>query len=195
MEIRDKVVIREKGESAAIPSKDLLATLRWRKAVDLDLWCFYRTKEGNDGLISFGNKGDINISPFIQLDKDSGVGDQGGANEENIRFKSLDVLEHAYICANIYGKENSNFASYDGAVVVSSGDKSFEVPLSSRDKGNWCVVAHFDNSSPITPKLENVNVTLRDRPTTPDLVSGNFKQHEPLTSKSGSSFLGRIFGK
>jgi tellurite resistance protein TerA len=198
MEIKDKVVIREKGETAAIPTKNLVATLRWRKAVDLDLWCFYKTKDGKDGTISFGNKGKLSRAPFIELDKDSGVGDKGGDNEENIRFADLANIEHAYICANIYGKTNASFASYDGSVVVKADNKAFEVPLIDQSQGNWCVVAHLDNSSPVTSKLENVNVTIRDRPTIAKLVTGNLQSAPPPTTNTearrSGGILSRLFG-
>jgi len=199
MEIKDKVVIREKGDTAAIPTKNLVATLRWRKAVDLDLWCFYKTKDGKEGTISFGNKGFLGRAPFIELDKDDGVGDKGGDNEENIRFADLANIEHAYICANIYGKSHANFASYDGSVVVKAENKAFEVPLIDKSQGSWCVVAHLDNSHPVISKLENVNVTIANRPTIANLVTGNLQSAPPPSTGSNtrsarSGILSRLFG-
>jgi len=44
---QSKIVLKEKGESAAIPIKDLVATLTWTDPVDLDLYAFYRTKSNN----------------------------------------------------------------------------------------------------------------------------------------------------
>lgn len=196
MEIKDKVVIREKGDTAAIPTKDLVATLRWRKAVDLDLWCFYRTKDGQEGMINYGNRGCLQRAPFISLDADAGVGDKGGDNEENIRFADLSNIEHAYVCANIYGKSHANFASYDGSVVVKASNQTFEVPLIDKIQGSWCVVAHFDNSGPVTPKLENVNVTLAERPSIGKLMTGDLQSAPPPsnTKKRSGGILSRLFG-
>lgn len=192
-QIREKIVIKEK-ESKVCNLTDLVATLKWRSSVDLDLWCLYITKDGKTGEIGFSNRGNISGFPYIELDKDAGIGDSGGDNEENIRFKTLEHIEHAFILANIFNKSNANFASYDGLVSVKSGDQDLEVPLTSKTGGSWCVIAHFDNTSPISPMLENINVTLQSRPVVTQLVNKDFQTGGFTPRPRQGGLLRRLFG-
>jgi len=189
MELKQKVTLAQKGQSVELKKKTDLtetfhATLRWKAAVDLDLHCFYSLKSAGQasqptgffgkikaaltttptsGHVHFANKGQRNSAPWIVLDQDAGVGDVGGDNEENMHFFDIDKIEHALICANIYGKPNSNFASYDGRVIVQAAGREFEVPLTETQTGSWCVVARINNSTG-TPQLINVNRTQRAEP-------------------------------
>ena len=45
---------------------------------------FISQSMGTFGHIYFGNKGKLTTSPYIALDKDSGVGNSAGNNEENM---------------------------------------------------------------------------------------------------------------
>lgn len=184
MELREKVSLSEKGQSIALrekadPDGPFQAVLRWRASVDLDLHCFYRLKfaartarptgvfgkiraafvrHPDRGHVSFANKGRRDKAPWITLDVDAGVGDLGGNNEENLHFHDIHRVECALICANIYGKPDARFASFDGSVIVRGAGREFEVPLTETSPGVWCVVAQIDNSTD-TPRLINVNRT------------------------------------
>ena len=197
MEIKPKVVVQKQGFK--ILQKDeinrpFIATLRWKTAVDLDLHCMYRLKDGStvtvpvkkgilgkiagfftgesedfssaarslEGHIYFSNMGSKTRAPFIELDGDEGIGDTGGDNEENITFADIDKVEYAIIVANIFNK-TTNFAQYNGSVIVKGAKTEFEVPLDDSQVGSWCVVAKLDNSGAET-KLVNVNKTMRNRP-------------------------------
>lgn len=170
-----------KGESAALHGTEFKATLIWKTAVDLDLHCFYQLKGekkkgflgfGGGGLkegrISFSSMGSLQGSPWIQLDKDSGVGDTGGDNEENMAFGDISKIEHAIIVANIYSK-STNFGQYNGRVVVRGGGEEFEVPLTETKTGSWCVVARIDNSGS-EPRLINVNKTQGSKPSLKEFI-------------------------
>ena len=184
MEIKQKITVN-KNDSIVIKSKDdavkeFKATLKWQTAVDLDLYVMYRTKAGADqpkkgifskmfspadrseGTVFYGRKGNTNSAPFIRLDGDAGVGDTGGFNEENIRFYDMDYIDSAIIVANIFGK-STNFAQYNGSVIVHGNGNEFTVPLSEKAKGSWCVVAKIDNRDGNT-KLINVNKTMKLKP-------------------------------
>ena len=179
-----------KGQSIELKKKGEVtgpfhATLKWKTSVDLDLHCFYKLKSDGpapappsgfwgalkqafdtapktEGQVYFGSKGSRNSAPWITLDQDSGVGDVGGDNEENMHFWNIDKIEHALIVANIFNK-TTNFAQYSGKVIVEGGGKSFEVPLNETRTGSWCVVARIDNSTG-NPQLHNVNVTTAHKP-------------------------------
>lgn len=177
-----------KGQSIELKKKGEVtgpfhATLKWQTSVDLDLHCFYKLKSqgeeaaptgfwgkvkkalttpASEGQVYFGSKGNRNGAPWITLDQDSGVGDVGGDNEENMHFWDIDKIEHALIVANIFNK-TTNFAQYNGRVIVEGGGKRFEVPLNETRTGSWCVVARIDNSSG-NPQLHNVNATTSHQP-------------------------------
>jgi tellurite resistance protein TerA len=181
MELKQKVTLKQKGEVAYIPVKDLVATLSWTAAVDLDLHAFYRAKDSvkpqkgflgiggvkprQEGQVYYMSKGNLNKFPWISLDQDSGVGDVGGTNEENLRIAKLDELDHIIIVANIFNKPNANFASYDGRVTLRASGQEFEVPLTATTGGSWCVIAHIDNTDAMGAKLTNINKVQSGSPT------------------------------
>jgi len=183
MELKQKIELKTKGESAIIANKDIVATMKWKTSVDLDLYAIYQTKDGNEGKIYYGNKGRLNSSPFIQLDQDAGVGDTGGDNEENVRFSNLSNIKHVLIVANIFSKSNARFTDYDGHVVVKGGDQDIDVPLTSSDRGSSCIVAHIDNTGVVGPKLINVNQVVKTIPTVSSFLN-----------PSSRGLLGRLFG-
>ena len=176
MELKRKVTLKKKGETAEITLKKKGATmihakLTWKKAVDLDLHAFYKTKAGKFGHIYFGNKGDGHKEPYIALDQDAGVGNTAGDNEENIRITNLEHLASILIATNIFRffgflSSGDSFAKYDGKVMIETdaGDE-VEVPLISEEKGRWCLIAKIDNTGPV-PKVVNVNQVQKNQPGT-----------------------------
>lgn len=188
MQIKPKIQLKSKGDSAVIGSKDLVATLKWKSSVDLDLYGIWKAKNGKVGKIYYGSRGSKNSFPFMQLDQDAGVGDTGGDNEENIRIAKLDQMDHILIVANIFAKSNAKFSQYDGSVVVKGGPEDVEVALTSSDKGNSCIVCHIDNTGVAGPKLINVNQTLQSLPTVDSFLNGT-------ASSGGGGLLSRIFGR
>ncbi len=184
--LKQKVTLKQKGEVANIVIKDIVATLSWTAAVDLDLYAFYRTKStitprggflgiggikpGQEGKVFYMSKGSLRRFPWISLDQDSGVGDVGGQNEENLRIAHLDEMDHLLIVANIFNKPNSTFASYDGRVTIKGARQEIEVPLTAASGGNWCVVAHIDNSDSAGAKVYNVNQVQQKAPTIRDFA-------------------------
>jgi uncharacterized protein involved in tellurium resistance len=65
--------------------------LRWFKDIDFDLAALYTLKNGDKGLIYFGNKGSLSSVPYINLDKDEMY---GGENE---KVETLSVLNKSHI--------------------------------------------------------------------------------------------------
>ncbi len=179
MELKQKVVLKQKGEAGVLTLKQKESTavhakLGWTKAVDLDLHVFYRTVDGKNGHIFFGNTGDIKKPPYIELDKDAGVGNTAGDNEENIRIGRLDHIESLIIATNIFRflgflSSGDNFAKYDGKVTVTTdaGD-CIEVPLTSEETGRWCIIAKIENTGPV-PRVVNINKVQKKEPTDADI--------------------------
>ncbi|MHB9130456.1 MAG: stress response protein [Armatimonadota bacterium] len=186
LQLASKIVLRKVGDSTTIPIKNLQVTLRWKTAVDLDLHAFFQLKQntpqqkagfvsrllgggsgqaGSEGHVYFASRGNRDNYPWIYLDKDAGVGDVGGNNEENMYLVNLENTEHILLVATIFNKPNANFSSYDGLVIVTASNRTFEVPLTATTGGNQCIIAHVDNSRPGGPVLTNVNKVQREEPT------------------------------
>ena len=167
VELKAKVTLAKKGDSAHISVKQLMCTLKWTKDVDLDLMVFYKAKDGRTGGVisdSYpgGSLGNLNSFPFIQLSGDAGVGAKGGENEEVVRITKLDDMLEIFICTLNYTdaseKKDVSFDAYDGSVtVMDDKGESIVIPLSAKEKGHVAVIARIDNSSPMGAKLVNEN--------------------------------------
>jgi uncharacterized protein involved in tellurium resistance len=167
MELKTKVTLKQKGQEAFIPIKQLLVKLRWRAAVDLDLMAFYKTKDGRAGGVyssnyAGGSLGDLNAFPFIQLSGDAGVGGSGGDNEETLRITKLDQMDVVYICALNFSDasagKNTAFSAYDGHIEIHDDQGgSVGVPLDARETGTLAIIAKIDNTSFMGPRLINEN--------------------------------------
>lgn len=166
------IILKKKGESIQLSKKisSLDIKLNWTKGVDLDIHAFYKTKNGTFGHIYFANKGSLNEPPCIALDKDTGVGNTAGNNQENIKIATLVHVDYILIATNIFRlfgflSQGDNFAKYDGKVVVTTdiGDR-IEVPLISEEIGKWCVIAKIDNTDPTLPRVININQVQKSAP-------------------------------
>lgn len=157
-------VVLSVGESARLntsrPITKINVRLQWTASVDLDLHAFYRTKSGQEAEIYFGDR----QGPRITLDTDAGIGDSGGQNEENITITSLDGFDEILFATKIFTKGGS-YADYDGRVAVqtNNGD-DVVVPLTSRERADWCVIAKLTNEAS-GPTVTNVNQVTDDDPT------------------------------
>ena len=165
--LKRKVTLTTKDEEAYVSVKQLMVTLKWTTAVDLDLMAFYKTKDGKTGGVFSdnypgGDLGSLNGFPFIELSGDEGVGGEEGENEEVIRITKLDDIAELYIVTINYDDAVDNkpsaFSNYDGSVTVMNdkGD-AVEVLLNSQDKGHVAVICKIDNTSPMGAKLINKN--------------------------------------
>jgi len=85
----------QKGSEANVGGfKQLMVAMKWTTAADFDLAAAYENKEGKQGMVYFGELGDLNKFPFMQLSGDEGVGDSGGDNEETMRITKLDDMNY-----------------------------------------------------------------------------------------------------
>jgi len=157
----------------------LKAILNWKAAVDLDIHAFYRTKNGKDGHVSFQHKGSAKKTPYIHLDKDAGVGNVAGDNQEIITIGSLKDIECILIATNIFRffeglAKDENFAKYDGRVrLVTNDNNKIVVPLTSNSPGRWCIIALIDSSDPYTPIVSNINKITNTEPCIDDYLDND----------------------
>ncbi len=155
--------LKQKGASANVGSfKQLLVSMKWTTAADFDLAAVYETKDGRKGLVYFGDLGDLNGFPYMQLSGDEGVGDAGGDNEEQMRIASLDEMKYVWILCWDYGKVQdgapARFSDSDVKLnVMDDRGTNHDVVLDSGQMGNVALIATIDNSSPIGGQLVNTS--------------------------------------
>jgi len=152
--------LKQKGAEGYIAIKQLMVTMKWTTAADFDLAAVYEAKDGRNGIIYFGDLGDMNNFPYMQLSGDEGVGDKGGNNEESMRITRLDDIKYVWIFCWDYGMvQNGSAARFrDSDIVLSIIDntgKSIAVSIDTGEMGNVCCIATIDNSNPLGAKLIN----------------------------------------
>lgn len=156
-----KIVLEEKGASSNLPSiTQLLASLTWTDAIDFDLAALYEAKDGRKGMVYYGEKGDLNAFPFMQLSGDEGVGDTAGNNEETMKIVNLDEIKKVHLVAWDYNRIRTGaaarFGSSNAAItVMDDKGESHQCKLVTDAVANVAFIATIDNSSPIGAKLIN----------------------------------------
>lgn len=155
--------LKQKGSEANVAGfKQLMVSMKWTTAADFDLAAAYEDKNGKQGLIYFGELGDLNAFPFMQLSGDEGVGDTGGDNEETMRITKLDEMKFVWLLCWDYGKIQdgapARFKDSDVSLtVLDDKGTSHNVSLDTGDMGNVALLAIIDNSSPVGAKLINAS--------------------------------------
>ncbi len=152
--------LAQKGSEAYIPLKQLLVKMKWTTAADFDLAALYKTKDGKEGIVYFGDLGNMNAFPYMMLSGDEGVNDTGGDNEEEMRITQLDEMEKVWIFCWDYGQVQkgaaARFADSDIKLsVMDDQGNSFDVKPDTGTTGNVICIAMIDNTSPIGAKLVN----------------------------------------
>lgn len=174
VELKDKIVLKDKGETKNLPTvKQLVATMKWKTAVDLDLMACYEGKNGENGGVNFRNLGDLNRFPFIKLSGDAGVGESGGAvtaeKEEELKITDLAEIGKLHLVAVNYTDAKSNqtdshasFSDYDGHIEIKDDQGNvFDVPLTATEKGTVAHIATIDNTGAIGATLEMKNEVMQ----------------------------------
>ncbi|MFP4349931.1 MAG: hypothetical protein ACOCWY_06465 [Thermodesulfobacteriota bacterium] len=155
--------LKQKGSEANVAGfNQLMVSMKWTTAADFDLAAAYEDKNGKQGLIYFGELGDLNAFPFMQLSGDEGVGDTGGDNEETMRITKLDDMKYVWLLCWDYGKIQdgapARFKDSDvNLTVLDDKGTSHNVTLDTGDMGNVALLAVIDNSSPVGAKLINAS--------------------------------------
>lgn len=154
--------LKQKGESAAVGNfKQLLVSMKWTTAADFDLAAAYEKKDGTKGLIYFGELGDLNSFPYMQLSGDEGVGDSGGDNEETMRITQLDEIKNLWIFCWDYGQVQkggpARFSDSDVKLsVMDDRGTTHNVSLETGMTGNVACIATITNG-PVGAQLVNTS--------------------------------------
>lgn len=155
--------LKQKGAEANVGGfKQLMISMKWTTAADFDLAAVYEGKDGKQSIVYFGELGNLNAFPFMQLSGDEGVGDKGGDNEETMRIARLDDMKYVWLLCWDYGKVKdgtpARFKDSDVSLsVMDDKGNSHNVNFDTGDMGNVALLATIDNSSPIGAKLINAS--------------------------------------
>lgn len=152
--------LTEKGASAEVGGfEQLICTMKWTTAADFDLAAVYEKDDGKLEMVYFNKKGSLNEAPFIQLDKDAGVGDQGGDNSETLRITKLDGKKKVHLIGWDYGQIKKGAAArFDGSdiqiEVKDNTGTTHDVKLCAGEMGNAALIATIE-VTPLGAKLTN----------------------------------------
>ena len=175
MEIKNKHVLKDKGETANLPTiKQLNVKLGWTSAIDLDLMAFFTRKNGQPGgvfsdQISQDKKtmGDLNAFPFMALSGDAGVGKTTeGEETEELKIFDLAEIDKLYLVALNYDavkakNADATFSALNGHITIKTeADEVFDVPLNSTEKGTVALIATIDNTSAVAAQLKMENTVM-----------------------------------
>jgi len=158
VEIKSKVELKTKGETAALPTvKQLVVTLSWSSAVDLDLMAFYTTKDGTHGAC-YSEQMSQDIKSLGDLNN-FGKETEGDESEELKIIKLDDIAMVRLVALNYKAVKAKNaeasFSDLNGHItILTETGEVFDVPLNNTDKGTVAHIATIDNTSPIGAQLK-----------------------------------------
>lgn len=117
-------------------------------AIDLDLACMYRLKDGTQGVIqALGNAfGAKDRAPYILLDHDDRTGTN--TNGENMWFKKPELIDFAVVFAYIY-EGTPNWKNTGASVTLKQQDApDIMIQIdSANSRDRFCVIASLTGTS------------------------------------------------
>ncbi|WP_052646766.1 TerD family protein [Paenibacillus terrae] len=164
----------KKQESINIhKSEKVTATLEWATKKDLDLYCFYVTKDYNVGKIYYRNLGSSHSTPYIQLN-----GDALTHGKETIIIHRPEALRFVLFAA--YSAVSNGIGSFKSmkvrAVVDNHQGQVITTPLHEKNSyAYWVAIAHIDFTGTNQMKVSHV-----------EKYSGKNVEHSPLLYEDGS---------
>jgi len=152
--------------------KSIGSSLMWLKDDDLDLMLFYKTKEGEEGVVYSedlpgGDGGELSAFPHIAC-SEGGVDDSDGdmVSFEKMELNELSPYDKVYFVATNYAelvlKKQINFNDYKAILKISpryqviQEDPRFILKLTSEDIGSFLVIGEIEVGE-ATLILKNLN--------------------------------------
>lgn len=137
-----KVELKKKESINIQKSQKVTATLEWVTKKDLDLYCFYVTKENEVGKIYYRNLGSAKKKPYIQLD-----GDAMSHGKETIIIHRPEALRFVLFAA--YSALSNGTGSFKSmkvrAIVDNHQGQVVTTPLHEKNHyAYWVAIAHID---------------------------------------------------
>jgi uncharacterized protein involved in tellurium resistance/DNA-directed RNA polymerase subunit L len=141
-------------------SNNFKARLRWFKDIDFDLAALYVLKNGDKGLVYFGNKGSISSSPYINLDKDAMY---GGENE---KVETLSVINNNHIAkvfiicwdwSNLGGSSAFDRSNVNVAISDNNDNLIVVKPTTASGNDSVCIAEISFNADGIVVKNKSIS--------------------------------------
>lgn len=171
-----KVELKKKESINIRKSDKVTATLEWETKKDLDLYCFYVTKEGIEGKVYYKNLGSSSQMPFITLD-----GDAMAHGKETIVIHRPQELKYAMFCAySAISNGTGSFKSMKVKAVVDNhnGQQVVSPLLEKNNYAYWVAIAHLDFTDNTEMKVSHI-----------ESYSGRGVERSPLLYKNGSFLM------
>lgn len=155
--------LKQKGQDTLIGLDNLVVTMTWTTGADFDLAVIYKTKQDEQGIVYFGDLGNLEQFPYMKLDQDAGIGDTSGDNEEVLRIKQLHDMKYVWIFCWDYGMVKrgapARFAGSDVSLSLrdAAGNLNIVELDQATEDGNVCCIATIDNTSPTGAMLINAS--------------------------------------
>jgi stress response protein SCP2 len=149
-----KIELKKKEAINIKKSSSVTATLEWNTNKDLDLYCFYVTKDNQLGKVYYKNLGNKNTSPHIELDGDSKT---NGC--ETIRIhKPADLKFVLFAAYSAVENGTGSFYSMRAKAVVDNhmGDIVTAPLLEENNLAYWVAIAKIDFTNEKEMKVEHV---------------------------------------
>lgn len=148
------IILKKKEKVSIKKSEKVVATLEWDTKKDLDLYCFYVTKDGEEGKIYYRNQGNAKKEPFITLDGDALV-----AGKETIIVHQPSQLKYVLFAA--YSAVSNGIGSFKSmkarAVVDNQMGQRITSPLFENNRyAYWVAIAMIDFTDANEMKVSHV---------------------------------------
>ncbi|MGG4146339.1 TerD family protein [Paenibacillus algorifonticola] len=170
-----KVELKKKESINIQKSAKVTATLEWQTDKDLDLYCFYVTKDRQVGKIYYRNFGSPHTAPYIQLD-----GDALGHGKETIVIHRPEALSFVLFAA--YSALSNGTGSFKSmkvrAIVDNHQGQTVTAPLLEKnDYAYWVAIAHIDFTDAKQMRVSHVEKYSKDGEERSPLLyaNGDFK--------------------
>lgn len=193
-----KIELKKKETVNIQKSTRITAHLEWdADNKDLDLYCFYVTKAGEQGKVYWKDLGSADSMPYITLS-----GDSQNKGQETILIHRPDELKYLLFAA--YSALSNGIGSFKSmrarAVVDNHLGSTVTAPLLEENKyAYWVAIAHVDLTIPGSMKVSHVEAySGRHKENSPVLFpDGTFQMDiGPIEFKrDGKGFFGGLFGK
>lgn len=167
------VTLRKKETISIKKTTKVVATLEWKSNKDLDLYCFYVTKDGTEGKVYYKNLGSSTSLPFITLD-----GDAKNSGKETITVHNPSQLNYVLFAA--YSAVSNGVGSFKAmkakAVVDNQMGQKITSPLFEENKyAYWVAIAKIDFTDTHEMKVSHV-----------ETYSESGTERSPLMYKNGA---------
>ena len=127
--------------------------MNWTTAVDFDIAAVYESKEGQRGLIYFGDLGTENSFPYISLNKDSGIINTDRKKTEDLVINQFNDMASMWLfCWDYQSVEigkTGNLKNSDVRLLLekqSGHELNFEIAEKMPNNGNICYFAKVMNT-------------------------------------------------